>query len=208
MGLRVSPLQAVQFGRHGQLLMEWNRKINLTAITDPTQVAIKHYLDAIAPLNQIPSEGPLLDIGTGGGFPGIPFKIMRPAQTMTLIDSVRKKINFVKSAIRQLHLDHIVALHTRAETLWIHSDHAHKYKVIVCRALAELNAVVGMAMPLLADDGCIVVFHGPRGARQYPQGRFSIKIKGRLFRFQLLTITYQLPFIGDGRSVSVLKVVP
>jgi 16S rRNA (guanine527-N7)-methyltransferase len=205
MGLRVSPVQAAQFGRHGRLLMEWNRKINLTAITDSTQVAIKHYLDAIAPLNHIPSEGRLLDIGTGGGFPGIPLKIMRPVQAMTLIDSVRKKINFVKSAIRQLGLDQIEALHMRAEELWLHNAHAHSYKVIVCRALADLNAVAQMAIPLLADDGCIVAFHGPRGSRQSSDGQFSTTIEGRPYQFQLLTFTYQLPLIGDERSVCILK---
>jgi len=207
LGLRVSPVQAAQFGRHGQLLMEWNRNINLTAITDPTQVAIKHYLDAIAPLSHIPSEGRLLDIGTGGGFPGIPLKIMRPAQAMTLIDSVRKKINFVKSVIRQLRLDQIEALHTRAEELWLQSVHAHNYEVIVSRALADLNVVVHMAMPLLADNGCIVAFQGPRGTGRYPDGRFSTMIKDRLYRFQLLTFTYKLPLLGDDRSVSILKFV-
>jgi 16S rRNA (guanine527-N7)-methyltransferase len=206
MGLKVSPGQAAQFGRHGQLLMEWNRKINLTAITDPTQVAVKHFLDAIAPLNHIPSEGRLLDIGSGGGFPGIPLKIMRPSQTMTLIDSVRKKINFVKSVIRLLGLDQIEALHTRAEELRLQNAHAHAYKVIVCRALADLNAVVHMAIPLLADGGSIVAFHGPRDASQYPDGRFSRSIRDRLFHFQTSRVIYQLPFLGDNRSVSILKV--
>jgi 16S rRNA (guanine527-N7)-methyltransferase len=207
MGLKISPLQAAQFGRHGQLLMEWNRKINLTAITDPTQVAVKHFLDAIAPLNHIPSEGRLMDIGTGGGFPGIPLKIMRPSQAMTLIDSVRKKVNFVKSVIRQLDLDQIEALHTRAEDLRLHSAHAHSYAVIVCRALADLNAVVQMAIPLLADDGSVVVFHGPRGASQYPDDLFTVVLKDRIYQFQVLTFAYQLPLTGDSRSVTILKIV-
>ena len=114
MGLTVRPAQAAQFATHARLLLEWNRKINLTAITDPTQVAVKHYLDAIAPLDHIPPGGRLLDIGTGGGFPGIPLKVMRPDQPMTLIDGVRKKVNFVKHVIRALRLNRIEALHTRA----------------------------------------------------------------------------------------------
>ncbi len=206
MGLTVSRLQAVQFARHGQLLMEWNRKINLTSITDPIQVAVKHYLDAIAPLNHIPAEGRLLDIGTGGGFPGIPLKIMRPRQTMTLIDSVRKKINFVKHVLRQLGLDRIDALHTRAEALAPDSVHAHKYEVIVSRALADLNAAAQMAVPLLSGEGCVVTYHGPRDASQYADSQFSTLIKDRLVRFHLSIVSYQLPYLGDQRSVSILKI--
>lgn len=206
MGLTVSRLQALQFARHGQLLMQWNRKINLTSITDPIQVAVKHYLDAIAPLNHIPAEGRLLDIGTGGGFPGIPLKIMRPSQTMTLIDSVRKKINFVKHVLRRLGLDRIEALHARAEGLWANGAHAQKYAMIVSRALADLNAVAQMAAPLLADQGCIVAYHGPRDASQYAGSQFSTLINDRVMRFHLSTVTFQLPFLGDQRSVSILKV--
>lgn len=206
MGLTVSRRQAVQFARHGQLLMEWNRKINLTSITDPFQVAVKHYLDAIAPLKHIPAEGRLLDIGTGGGFPGIPLKIMRPSQSMTLIDGVRKKINFVKHVLRQLGLDGIEALHTRAEALWPQSAQAQKYETIVSRALADLNTVAQMATPLLAEEGCIVAYHGPRDASQYAGSQFSTLINDRLIRFRLSTITYQLPLLGDQRSVSILKV--
>lgn len=206
MGLAVSDLQAAQFARHGQLLMEWNRKINLTSITDPMQVAVKHFLDAIAPLKHIPADGRLLDIGTGGGFPGIPLKVMRPRQTMTLIDSVRKKINFVKHVLRQLGLDRIEALQTRAEALKGHGIQAEKFEVIVSRALADLNTVAQTAIPLIADEGCIVAYHGPRDERHYSGRQFSTVIKDRPVRCRLWTVTYQLPFLGDNRTVSILKI--
>jgi hypothetical protein len=98
LGIVLTPGQLDCFAQHATLLLEWNRKINLTAIVDPAEMAVKHYLDAIAPIKHIPLQGHLLDIGTGGGFPGIPLKVMRPDQPMTLIDGVRKKISFVKQA--------------------------------------------------------------------------------------------------------------
>ena len=125
LGHSLSPDQARQMALHVQLLLEWNQRTNLTAITDPVHVAVKHCLDAIAPLHLLPEEGALLDIGTGGGFPGIPLKIMRPDLDMTLIDSVRKKISFVNHVIRQLHLPRIEALHVRAQTLAEQIGRAH-----------------------------------------------------------------------------------
>ena len=205
MGLTVRPAQAAQFATHARLLLEWNRKINLTAITDPTQVAVKHYLDAIAPLDHIPPGGRLLDIGTGGGFPGIPLKVMRPDQPMTLIDGVRKKVNFVKHVIRALRLNRIEALHTRAEDLKNDGQHSTGFEVIVCRALADPDAAIQLALPLLAEKGCLLVYHGPRAAVQHADSQFSVSINEHHCRLQRQTHTYKLPFLGDDRSVLILK---
>ena len=205
MGLTVRPAQTAQFAAHARLLLEWNRKINLTAITDPTQVAVKHYLDAIAPLDHIPSGGRLLDIGTGGGFPGIPLKIMRPDQPMTLIDGVRKKVNFVKHVIRELRLNRIEVLHTRAEDLENGDDNWAGFEVIVCRALADLEAAIQLALPLLAEKGCILVYHGPRAAVRCADSQFSVSIKERRCLLQRHTHTYKLPFLGDARCFSILR---
>ncbi len=204
MGVSVNAYQAFQFGRHAQHLMQWNRKINLTAITDPAQVAVKHYLDAIAPLSHIPAEGRLLDMGTGGGFPGIPLKIMRPDQSMTLIDSVRKKITFVKSSIHLLGLAQIEARHVRVQDMPLQNTPQVEFEVVVCRALAELEAVVAMAIPVLADDGRLVVYQGPQGTARNRAEEFSPVVDNRRYRFQLLSYSYQLPFTGDKRSVAVV----
>ena len=158
-------------------------------------------------MKNLPTRGRLLDIGTGGGFPGIPLKVMRPNQPMVLIDSVRKKITFVKSAIRQLRLDGIEALHTRAEDLWRQNADVREFEVIVCRALADLDAVVQMSMPLLSEKGCIVAYHGPHGGSQSPNGRLNLVLKGRQLHFRLSTVAYPLPFIRDNRCVSILKIV-
>jgi 16S rRNA (guanine527-N7)-methyltransferase len=162
MGITLAPEQASQFARHAQLLLTWNRRINLTAITDPEQMALKHYLDALAPLTHIPAEAHCLDIGTGGGFPGIPLKIMRPDQSMTLIDSIRKKISFIKEVIRSLALERIEALHVRAEELAQHEHHRHRYDIILSRAVSDVVTLVRLAGPLLAPHGRIIALKGPK----------------------------------------------
>lgn len=203
LGVSVNHDQAGQFAQHGLWLMEWNRRINLTAITDPVQIAAKHFLDAIAPLNHIPDQGHLLDIGTGGGFPGIPLKILRPGQPMTLIDSVRKKINFVKHVIRQLSLNDIQAHHTRAEELSENTSGPDRYPVVVCRALADLERAVRLAAPLLASKGRIVLYQGPRKyAENMALSPCVYSLDGRTYRRSVFS--YSLPVFGDPRIITIL----
>jgi 16S rRNA (guanine527-N7)-methyltransferase len=203
LGVTVSHDQAGQFAKHGRWLMEWNRRINLTAITEPKQVAVKHFLDAIAPIRHIPDQGQLLDIGTGGGFPGIPLKIMRPGQPMTLIDSARKKINFVKHVIRQLPLNCIQAHHTRAEALFENSGKG-TYAVIICRALADPYRAVKLAAPLLNSDGKIVLYQGPNeNAAATSRSPQICTIDGITYRQSI--ISYLLPALGDARKVTILE---
>jgi len=108
MGVRLSPEQLKLLGRHVDLLLKWNKSINLTAITDPDEVAEKHVLDSLAVVPVLPS-GSLLDAGTGGGFPGIPAAIARPDLDVALVDSVQKKVAFLKSALAELRLPKVKA---------------------------------------------------------------------------------------------------
>ncbi len=206
--LDLSRRQAAQFAQHARMVLDWNRKVNLTAITDPVQMAVKHFLDALAPLARIPSQGWLLDIGTGGGFPGIPIKIMRPAQPVTLIDGTRKKINFVKQVIRELGLKNTEALHQRAEQMASLEEHAGRYTVIVSRALADINEVVMLAKPLLATGGTIVIYKGP--GEKIPETLRFNSSRRRLpddSAFRVASFAYELPFSGDRRNVVLLQAV-
>jgi 16S rRNA (guanine527-N7)-methyltransferase len=203
LGVAMNREQAGQLALHGRQLLEWNQKVNLTAITDPEQIAVKHFLDAIAPLNHIPAHGRILDIGTGGGFPGLPLKVMRPGIPMTLIDGVRKKISFVQEMIRQLGLQRIEALHTRAEALAGQAAYAQGFQTIVCRALTDMDRIVKLAVPLLAPGGCILAYKGPQakapaGSADRPA---SIDAGGRRFRATLMA--YRLPRLGDPRTIVV-----
>jgi 16S rRNA (guanine527-N7)-methyltransferase len=201
MGVAVSETQAALMARHAQALLDWNRKLNLTAISDPVEVVVKHCLDAILPLPHIPHEGSLLDIGTGGGFPGIPLKIMRPVQSMTLIDGSRKKVNFVKFVIRELQLPAIEAIQVRAQDLAAGRAYQGRFQVIVARALADLNTLVQIALPLLAPRGKILLYKGPADASQ--PGLTTDAFESRLASIE--TFAYRLPVLGDGRTLVIVS---
>ena len=200
-GITLTALQADQMARHSRALLEWNRKINLTAITDPLEVAVKHCLDAIAPMSHIPCAGHLLDLGTGGGFPGIPLKIMRLAQSMTLIDGSRKKINFVKHVIRELSLPLIEALQMRADGQSCPAALRGRFDVVVCRAVADIGRIIDMAVPFLALGGGIFIYQGPDDEPRRAGGRdgFAPPI------ISMETIPYRLPLIGAQRTLVMLR---
>jgi 16S rRNA (guanine527-N7)-methyltransferase len=160
LGLKVSPEQARLMGRHAKELLHWNRTINLTAINDPLEMAVKHYVDALASASWIPVGARMLDAGSGGGFPGVPLKILRPDLSVTLVDSVRKKVSFLKHAIRTLELKGIDAVHGRLEDLGNGSPYQGKYDQVVCRAFAALDDFVRLTLPFLSAGGSLLALKG------------------------------------------------
>jgi 16S rRNA (guanine527-N7)-methyltransferase len=192
--------QVVQFTRYAQILQQWNKKINLTSITDPMEIAVKHFLDSVAPSACIPQQGTLLDIGTGGGFPGVPLKILRPQQPMVLIDGVRKKINFVKQVMRELHLVNIEAIQVRAEDLPRHYTKTRQFDIIVSRALADVDVLFKLTAPLLKPEGRLVLYKGVQSSAS------NTKPDGYLYngmRFDCSELTYGLPFTGHRRTALI-----
>lgn len=151
---------------HATSLLRWNQKVNLTAITDPMEVAEKHVLDSLAILPHLPASGPVLDMGSGGGFPGMVIAVMRPDLEVLMVDSVEKKMVFVRDVIRNLGLKNARALHLRVETL-PGSDIAGKgFSCIVSRAFTALDRFVGLSLPLLAPSGSILAMKGPEGSEE------------------------------------------
>lgn len=157
------PITSQQIGQlltHTDLLLDWNKKTNLTRITDAKDIAVKHVLDSMAALPYLPKAGTVLDIGSGGGFPGIVLKIMRPELTVNLIDSVRKKVSFLQHVIRTLRLEGIAAHHVRAEAFKNEPSQTGKYQAVVSRALASLVVFAELAIPFLAPGGSIYAYKG------------------------------------------------
>jgi 16S rRNA (guanine527-N7)-methyltransferase len=216
MGVQISASDVNQFAIHGIELLHWTRKINLTSITDPYEVGIKHFLDSIAPFLMIPPGASMLDIGSGGGFPGIPLKILIPSLTVTLIDASRKKVSFLKHIIRTLQLDNIDALHIRAEDLARSPSENdilfHRpFDVIISRALSALDNFITLALPLLAKNGIIIAFKGNVGADEIESVRLRLKriLDGTQItknNFSLLVKKYVLPYIGLERSLISLRI--
>ena len=193
-------------------LIRWNQKVNLTAITDPLEVAVKHFLDSIAPEPFIPPRASMLDIGSGSGFPGIPLKILIPSLSVTLIDASRKKVSFLKHIIRNLKLKDIQASHMRAEELAKNRVLVKGYDVIICRALSSLKTFILMASPLLAKDGMIVALKGNTVREEINSLSLLIKenscqLKIGNYKFSLELKEYILPYLKLERSLVILKLI-
>lgn len=201
MGVALDAQQAGRMAVHASALVQWNRRINLTAITDPVHIAIKHFLDAVLPISQIPAQGRLLDMGTGGGFPGIPLKVMRPDQSMTLIDAARKKINFVKYVLRALNATDISAVQARAETMGNDPAYRGRFQAVVCRAFSDLATIARLAAPLLVSDGRICVYQGPGGSPECTRDAEGDPCSYRI----LATYRYILPILGDRRILRIMQ---
>jgi 16S rRNA (guanine527-N7)-methyltransferase len=139
-------------------MLRWNQKINLTRIVDPAQIAVKHIVDSMAGLRVLPPRGRLLDVGSGAGYPGIVLKIMAPEMEVTLVDGRRKKIHFLKHALRKLKLDRITANHSRVEQL--PSGQRHGFDLVVSRAVGDITDLAAMAYPFINRDTTLAAYAG------------------------------------------------
>jgi len=202
-----------KFAIHALELMKWNQKINLTAITDPFEVAVKHFLDSIVPVQIISPNASLLDIGSGGGFPGIPLKISLPSLSVTLIDASRKKVSFLKHIIRILELKNIEALHIRAEEFANKPDVAKTFDVIISRAFSSMTTFAMTALPFLKKEGVIIAMRGNVSADEIQSLRSSINKRHAVLMdddteaFEISIKRYLLPFLKSDRSMVSLKKV-
>jgi len=174
--------------------------MNLTRITDPEEVAVKHFIDSIAPAAMIDSGSRVLDIGSGGGFPGIPLKIFNPTISVALIDASRKKVSFLKHIIRKLKLQNICALHVRAEDLVRKSTFAHKFDIVICRALADLDTLIDMALPLLASGGTMMALKGKYRQNEIDDLFHTFKKDGLVLNIK----RYMLPYLKSERTLIMI----
>lgn len=210
LGLELSVDQARSMGQHALELIRWNRVTNLTAITDPKEVALKHYVDALAATAWIGNGARMLDAGSGGGFPGIPLNILRPDLSVTLVDSVRKKVSFLKLVIRNLGLRDIDAVHGRLEDLSMLPQYREKFDVVVCRAFSSLADFITLTAPFLTSSGSLLAMRG-RDADPYHQ-----PVKGPNdgllclggSTFEIHNHHYHLPILDAARHLVLLKRVP
>ncbi len=160
LGCDINEEKINKFNRYSELLVEWNEKMNLTSITDPEGIAVKHFLDSIAPLFsfEIVQNAKVIDIGTGAGFPGIPIKIMREDLQFTYLDSLNKRINFLKEVSQNLSFENVEFVHARAEEAGQSKLHREKYDYAVSRAVAPLKILSEYAIPLLKQGGIFAAF--------------------------------------------------
>lgn len=152
--------QCEKFYTYMNLLIEWNNKINLTAITEPTDIILKHFIDCLIINKHIKSTDKIADIGTGAGFPGIPLKIYNNNLNIDLIDSLNKRLIFIKEVINKTQLGNINIIHSRAEELAHNKEYREKYDVIVSRAVAPLNILLEYTLPFIKKGGKCICMKG------------------------------------------------
>ena len=152
---------AAQFDKYAQLLVEWNEKMNLTAITEEREVAEKHFADSLLPMELIPQNARCIDVGTGAGFPGIPLMIMRPDITVTLLDSLNKRLIFLDEVIRALGLEKSAkTLHMRSEDAGRAAAHRDAYDVALSRAVANARVLAEWTAPFVKKGGVSIMYKG------------------------------------------------
>lgn len=197
-----------RFSEYYDLLVAENEAINLTALNTETQVIHKHFVDSLTCFLSGRLEGFLkgIDVGTGGGFPGIPLAIVNPGLDLVLLDATRKKVEFVSRVCDRLGLPNAHALWNRAEVLGQQAAHREAYDRVVTRAVSPLNSLYELCLPLLKVGGFLIAQKGPEVEGEIASAR---SVEGKLGGRLLEVIHLKLPVIGDPRSLVIVeKVAP
>lgn len=192
--------QLNQLEKYYELLIEWNKKINLTRIVEKKDVYLKHFYDSITLIKAIDltKEQELCDIGTGAGFPGIVLKIVFPNLNITLVDALNKRIEFLKLVIKELNLKNIAAIHERAE-IFIRQNR-NKFDIITCRAVAKLNIISEICIPGLKINGYFIPMKA-QIEEEIKDTNFLDKLNSKLENI----ISFKLPYENSIRNLVVIK---
>jgi 16S rRNA (guanine527-N7)-methyltransferase len=178
-------------------LLKWNQKMNLTAIRTEKGIVLKHFLDSLSVFPYLSHVSSLLDIGSGAGFPGIPLKIVQPSSEVTLIDSVRKKVDFQRHIIRMLGLKGMEAIHGRVQGREIRQTMGERFDMIISRAFSDLQTFLILSFPLLKKGGIVLAMKGEVNSEEI---RFLSKLEEVRYRLQK-TVSFFLPFSSLKRSI-------
>lgn len=202
--IEINKEQIKSFEKYMNLLLEWNEKINLTAITQSDEVKLKHFVDSLTVLKYINDDDKVIDIGTGAGFPGIPLKIMNENTKITLLDSLNKRINFLNIVIETLNLRNIQAIHGRAEEIARNKLYREKYDVAVSRAVANLSTLTEYMLPFVKIDGKCICMKGANVNEELERAQNAIKeLGGEIERVD----NFYLSDNDNERNIIVIKKV-
>lgn len=202
LGISVTDEMLSRFEKLAYLLVEQNKIMNLTAITDPDGIAVKHFADSISALSaaDFPQGARVLDVGTGAGFPSIPLLIVRPDLDITMIDSTAKKLKYVASAVESLGLSAEV-LHTRAEEAGQNKEYREKFDIVCSRAVAALNVLCEYCLPFVKVGGIFLAMKGAKAQEEIADARNAIKtLGGKIIDEKSFTL-----FDGGERTIVVIK---
>ena len=174
----LTELQIEQYKKYKDLLLEWNEKINLTAITEEDDIILKHFIDSMTILKHIDENSNIVDVGTGAGFPGIPVKISKSSINVTLVDSLNKRLIFLDEVINKLNLKNIKTVHSRAEEFGQNKNYREKFDVATSRAVANLSVLVEYLLPLVKVGGKCICMKGSDIQDELENSKEAIKTLG------------------------------
>lgn len=176
LGIELDERKQKQFHQYALLLQEWNKKMNLTAIDDLDGIYEKHFLDSILPSLHVLIQGSLCDVGAGAGFPGIPLKIVFPDLSLTIVEPLGKRVTFLKEVVRVLELEGVTIYNVRSE------DHAQEfretYDIVTARAVANLNMLSELCIPLVKENGYFLAMKGDKGMIEMENAAGAVKLLG------------------------------
>lgn len=207
MGINLNNNHIESFSRYLRLLSKWNKKINLTSLEDSQEIIIKHFLDSLSCFKVIKihvniDKFSVIDVGTGAGFPSIPIKIVYPALNLFLLETKRKKANFLAELVKELELKQVEIFKERAETLGKSSDYREKYDIVISRAVASLNILCEYCLPLVKIGGLFLAQKGRSYKEELESGLKTVKLLGgELIKLE----NVQIPFLNQERYILVIK---
>lgn len=203
-GVQLKEKQIDQFYTYMELLLEWNEKINLTAITEPEEIIQKHFIDSITISKYIEDNKKMIDVGTGAGFPGIPLKIIREDIDILLLDSLNKRIHFLDEVIEKLKLSHIQTIHARVEEFGKNKNYRESFDIATSRAVANMSTLSEYLIPLVKVGGICIGMKGADVEEEVQQSKKAISILGGEFE---KIEKFTLPKSDIGRSIILITKV-
>ena len=207
-GFKLSSKQKEQFATYYNKLIEFNKKVNLTRITDKNEVYLKHFFDSITPLLEFSDlfkgEKSLCDVGAGAGFPSLPIKILCPDLSITIVDSLGKRLKFLDELINDLSLDKVTLVHSRAEDAGQNKNLREKFDLVTGRAVARMSVLSEYCLPLAKVDGYLVALKGPKAQDELAEAKNAIEVLGGSVK-EVKELT--LPDTDDERTLIVVKKV-
>lgn len=204
MGFILEERQVQQFCRFEELLLETNKVMNLTAITEPGEVAVKHMADSLSCYDEkyFPEGASLLDLGTGAGFPGVPLAIFRPDLTVTFFDSLQKRLNFLRDVCLETGLGQVAFLHGRAEEMAHQEAYRERFDLVTSRAVARLSILCEWALPYVRKDGLFIALKGAQYEEELKEASKALSILGGTLE-EVRPVT--LPGLSDKRAVLYIR---
>lgn len=205
-GIELTAEMEEQFLLYYNMLIEWNSFMNLTAITDFDEVLKKHFTDSVSLIRAIPDLGEkkyrMIDIGTGAGFPGIPLKIVFPNISVVLLDSLNKRVNFLKEVISKLQLTDITAMHGRAEDFAQNKEYRESFDLCVSRAVANLSTLSEYCLPFVKKNGRFISYKSEKVSEEFEISGKAISVLGGEYENQ---VTFELPDSDIYRNLFIIK---